>query len=86
MHAVTPVGLVHLNLTGRQIFGRIIAHIPNSLEGYEPSAYRQTEYIEIAKFNPEEYYKYPDEYFARDYPEEYQKYLNGEYLLAKPEE
>ena len=77
---------VHLNLTGRQIFGRIIAHIPNSLEGYEPSAYRQTEYIEIAKFNPEEYYKYPDEYFASDYPEEYEKYLNGEYLLAKPEE
>ena len=77
---------VHLSLTGRQIFARIIAHIPNSMEGYEPEAYRQTEYIEIAKFNPDEYYKYPDEYFASDYPEEYQKYINGEYLLAHPDE
>ena len=77
---------IHLTVTGRQIFGRIIAHIPNSMEGYEPTAYRQTEYIKIAEFNPDEYYKYPDEYFASDFPEEYEKYMNGEYLLAKPEE
>ncbi len=77
---------VHLTVTGRQIFGRIIAHIPNSMEGYEPTAYRQTEYVKIAEFDPDEYYKYPDEYFEKDYPEEYEKYVNGEYLLAKPEE
>ena len=76
---------VHLTVTGRQVFARIIAHIPNSMEGYEPTAYRQTEFVKIAEFNPDEYYKYPDEYFSRDFPEEYQKYLNGEYLLAKPE-
>ena len=76
---------VHLSLLGRQIFARLIAHIPNSMEGYEPSAYRQTEDIKIAEFDPNEYYKYPDEYFERDFPEEYQKYMNGEYLLAKPE-
>ena len=76
---------VHLSLVGRQIFARLIAHIPNSMEGYEPSAYRQTEDIKIAEFDPNEYYKYPDDYFQRDFPEEYEKYMNGEYLLAKPE-
>nr|WP_297706554.1 SGNH/GDSL hydrolase family protein [uncultured Butyrivibrio sp.] len=76
---------LHLTLTGRQIVARLLAHVPNSYRGYEPSAYRQCEFVRIAQFNPDEYFKLDEETFSTAYPEEYQKYLNGEYLLAKPE-
>ncbi|SFC77448.1 SGNH/GDSL hydrolase family protein [Butyrivibrio sp. YAB3001] len=75
---------IHLTLTGRQIFARLLAHVPNSYEGFEPSAYRQTENIRIADFNPDEYYKISDESLQELFPEEYEKYINGEYLLVKP--
>lgn len=75
---------LHLSLRGRQIFARLIAHIPNSMEHYEPTAYRQTEYIEIEKFDPEEYYMISEESLRDNFPDEYESYLKGEYLLVQP--
>jgi len=77
---------VHLTLTGRQIFARLLAHLPNYMEKNEPSVYYDTDYIKISEFNPDEYYKYRDDMLKEYYPDYYEKLINGEYKLAKPDE
>ncbi len=76
---------LHLSLTGRQIVARFLAHIPNTMEDYEPMCYRTTDFVAISQFDPNYYYKVDEELFKTDYPDQYQRYLNGEYLLAQPE-
>ncbi|MBR4668357.1 MAG: SGNH/GDSL hydrolase family protein [Butyrivibrio sp.] len=76
---------LHLSLTGRQIVARFVAHVPNTMEGYEPMCFRTTDFVIISQFDPDYYYKVDEELFKTDYPDEYQRYLNGEYLLAQPE-
>lgn len=75
----------HLSLKGRQIFARLLAHIPNWSEGYEPFAYMETDFIKIAEFDPDEYYRYPADMMHEYYPQDYEKMQNGEYLLAPPQ-
>lgn len=75
----------HLSLKGRQVFARLLAHIPNWFEGNEPFAYMETDFIKIAEFNPDEYYRYPADMMHEYYPDEYEKMQNGEYLLAPPQ-
>jgi len=77
---------VHLTLTGRQIFARLIAHLPNYMNNNEPSVYYETDYIKIAEFDPDEYYKYRDDMLKEYYPSYYEKLVNGEYNVAKPDE
>ena len=76
---------VHLSETGRRIMGRLIAHIPNGLEGYEPTAYRDGDFIKIAEFNPDETYRMNPDTLNEYYPDQYEKYMKGEYILAQPE-
>ncbi|MBQ9590291.1 MAG: SGNH/GDSL hydrolase family protein [Butyrivibrio sp.] len=76
---------LHLNLLGRQVFSRLLAHIPNWRMGYEPYAYLETDIIQIENFNPDEYYRYRDDMLQYYYPEYYEKLMNGEYLLAQPQ-
>lgn len=76
---------IHLSLTGRQIFARLLAHIPNWAEGFEPYAYLETDNIKIAEFNPDEYYRYRDDMLEEYYPDNYERMMNGEYLLAQPQ-
>ena len=75
---------IHLSLTGRQIFARLLAHLPNWAEGYEPYAYLETDNIKIDEFDPEQVYRYRDDMLQYYYPEYYEKMMNGEYLLAPP--
>lgn len=75
---------VHLTLTGRQIFARLLAHIPNFYEGYEPYAYLECDNIEIANFDPDEYFRFRHDLMQQYYPEAWAKMQNGEYLLAPP--
>lgn len=75
----------HLSLKGRQIFARLLAHIPNWYEGYEPFAYMETDIIKISEFNPDEYYRYPADMMHEYYPEDYERMQNGEYPLAPPQ-
>lgn len=75
---------VHLTLTGRQIFARLLAHIPNFYEGYEPYAYLERDNIEIANFDPDEYFRFRHDLMQQYYPEAWAKMQNGEYLLAPP--
>ncbi len=75
----------HLSLLGRQAFGRLLAHIPNTMQHYEPSAYRQCDVITISNFDPNEVYRMDDESLKQNFPEEYESYLRGEYILVKPE-
>ena len=77
---------VHMTLTGRQIFARLLAHLPNYMEKNEPSVYYDTDYIKISEFNPDEYYKYRDDMLKEYYPNYYEKLINGEYKLAKPDQ
>lgn len=76
---------VHLNETGRRIMARLIAHIPNGVEGYEPLAFREGDFIKIDEFNPDETYRMSDANLKEYFYDEYVKYMNGDYLLVKPE-
>ncbi|WP_022774409.1 SGNH/GDSL hydrolase family protein [Butyrivibrio sp. AE2015] len=76
---------VHLTLTGRQIFARLMAHLPNWMEGFEPYAYLENDFIKISEFDPNENYRYRDDMLHEYYPEAYEKMMNGEYRLAKPQ-
>ncbi|MBP3195762.1 MAG: SGNH/GDSL hydrolase family protein [Butyrivibrio sp.] len=75
----------HLSLLGRQAFARLLAHIPNSMEHYEPSAYRQCDFITISKFDPNETYRMPDNELEEYFNDEYQSMLRGEYFLVQPQ-
>ena len=74
----------HLTPTGRRIFARLLAHIPNFYEKNEPYAYLENDYIKIGQFNPDadDYYVMPDDQLKEHYPEAYEKLMNGEYPLA----
>ena len=76
---------VHMTLTGRQIFARLMAHLPNWMEGYEPYAYMENDFIKIDEFDPNEDYRYRDDMLKEYYPEAYEKMMNGEYRLAQPQ-
>lgn len=75
---------IHLSLTGRQIFTRLLAHVVNWSEGYEPYAYLENDIIHIETFDPNEDYRYRDDMLKEFYPEYYEKMMNGEYLLVQP--
>ena len=75
----------HLSLKGRQVFARLLAHIPNWYEGFEPFAYMENDIVKIAEFDPNEYYRYPDDLMQEYYPQDYERMQNGEYLLAPPQ-
>ncbi len=77
---------LHLSLKGRQIMGRLLAHYVNFIEGNEPYCYLETDYINIAEFDPEEDYRY-DELMMKEYfPESWEKYIKGKFPLAQPSE
>lgn len=76
---------VHLNETGRRIMARLIAHIPNGVEGYEPKAYREGDFIKIAEYVPDSNYRMDDDSLKTYFPDEYEKYLNGDYILVQPQ-
>lgn len=44
-----------------------------------------TDYIKIADFNPDEYYRYNKDWMEEYYPENFERMQNGEYLLAPPQ-
>ena len=77
---------LHLNVTGRQIFARLVAHIINFEEKNEPFAYLDTDFIRISEFNPDEYYRYDEGMMREYYPESWEKYIRGEFPLAQPSE
>lgn len=77
---------LHLNLTGRQIFARLLSHYVNYKEMNEPYAYLETDYIKIAEFDPYEYYRYDEGEMKNYFPESWEKYIAGQYKLAKPSE
>ena len=76
---------VHLNETGRRIMARLIAHIPNGVEGYEPLAFREGDFIKIDEFNPDETYRMSDKNLEDYFHEDYVRYMNGDYILVQPE-
>ncbi len=75
---------LHLTLTGRQIFSRLLAHYVNFNEHNEPYAYLETDFIKIAEFDPEEYYRYDEGQMKEYFPESWEKYIKGEFPLAQP--
>ncbi len=75
---------LHLNVTGRQIMGRLLAHYVNYLEKNEPYAYLETDFIKIAEFNPDEDYRCDEHLMRTGYPESWAKYIKGEFPLAQP--
>ena len=75
---------LHLTLKGRQIFSRIFAHYVNFAEHNEPYAYLETDYIKIAEYDTEEYYRYDEGMMKAYYPESWEKYIRGEFPLAQP--
>jgi lysophospholipase L1-like esterase len=77
---------LHLNKTGRQIMGRLLAHYVNYLEKNEPYAYLETDFIKIAEFNPDEDYRCDENLMKSNYPESWAKYIKGEFPLAQPSE
>ena len=77
---------VHLTLKGRQIFGRVFAHYINFSEHNEPYAYLETDFIKIAEYDTEEYYRYDEGMMKEYYPESWAKYIKGEFPLAQPSE
>lgn len=77
---------LHLSLKGRQVFSRLIAHQINFEEHNEPYAYMATDFIKIAEFNPEEYYRYDEGQMKEYFPESWEKYIKGEFPLAQPSE
>jgi lysophospholipase L1-like esterase len=77
---------LHLNLTGRQIFARLLAHEINYREGNEPFAYLDADKIEIATFDAGENFRYDELYMRLYYPESWEKYIQGIFPLAQPSE
>ncbi len=77
---------LHLNLTGRQIFARLVAHEINYSEKNEPFAYLDQDKIKIADFNPDENYRLEEYFMCRYYPESWEKYVQGVFPLAQPSE
>ena len=77
---------LHLNVTGRQIMGRLLAHYVNYLEKNEPYAYLETDFIKIAEFDPDENYRCDENLMKSNYPESWAKYIKGEFPLAQPSE
>ncbi|WP_026523048.1 SGNH/GDSL hydrolase family protein [Butyrivibrio sp. VCB2001] len=75
---------LHLTLKGRQIFSRIFAHYVNFEEHNEPFAYLDTDFIKIAEYDTEEYYRYNEDWMKAYYPESWEKYIRGEFPLAQP--
>ncbi len=75
---------LHLSLTGRQIVARLLAHEVNFAEKNEPYAYLETDRIEIATFDPDEYYRYDEGLMKEYYPESWEKYITGMFPLAQP--
>ena len=75
---------LHLNGTGRQIMGRLLAHYVNYLEENEPYAYLETDFVKISEFDPDEYYRLDEHVMKNNYPESWKKYINGEFPLAQP--
>ncbi|WP_158588756.1 SGNH/GDSL hydrolase family protein [Butyrivibrio sp. X503] len=73
----------HLTLKGRQVVARLLAHIPNFYEGNEPYDYLEKDYVKIAEFDPEDYFRVPDSQLAEDYPEQYERLKNGDYEWAR---
>ncbi len=75
---------LHLNVTGRQIMGRLLAHYVNYLEENEPFAYLDSDFIKIAEFDPDEDYRLDEHVMKENYPESWGKYIKGVYPLAQP--
>ena len=75
---------LHLSLKGRQVLSRILAHEINFREMNEPYAYLETDYIEIATFDPNEYYRYDEGQMKEYFPESWEKYIKGIFPLAQP--
>ena len=67
-----------------QIFSRIFAHYVNFEEHNEPYAYLDTDFIKIAEYDTEEYYRYNEDLMKAYYPESWEKYIKGEFPLAQP--
>ena len=66
------------------VFSRIFAHYVNFAEHNEPYAYLETDFIKIAEFNPDEYYRYDEGQMKEYFPESWEKYIKGEFPLAQP--
>ncbi len=75
---------LHLNVTGRQIMGRLLAHYVNYLEANEPFAYLDSDFIKVAEFDPDEDYRLDEHVMKENYPESWAKYIKGVYPLAQP--
>ena len=73
----------HLTEKGRQVFSRLLAHIPNFYEDNEPFAYLENDNIKINEFNPDDYFMISDHKLKEDYPEAYEKLMAGGYPLAR---
>lgn len=75
----------HLTATGRRIFARLLAHIPNFYEKNEPYAYLENDYIKINEFDPgaDDYFMIPDSELEERYPEAYEQLMNGAFPLAR---
>ncbi|WP_029232796.1 SGNH/GDSL hydrolase family protein [Butyrivibrio sp. VCB2006] len=77
---------VHLTETGRRILARMVAHWPNGFEFNEPKAYRESDFVNIATFDPDEFYRLDDGVLMDAFPDQFELLLNGEYKLVKPNE
>ncbi len=77
---------LHLNLTGRQIVARLLAHNVNYEEGNEPYAFIEMDRISISDFDPEVPYVWDENYMKEEYPSSWSKYIAGEFPLAQPSE
>ena len=73
----------HLTEKGRNVFARLLAHIPNFYEENEPYAYLENDYIKINEFDPEDYFMISDSELEERYPEAYEKLMAGAYPLAR---
>ena len=73
----------HLTEKGRQVFARLLAHIPNYYEENEPFAYLENDIIKINEFDPDEYFMISDHKLKENYPEAYEKLKSGAYPLAR---
>ena len=73
----------HLTEKGRNVFARLLAHIPNFYEENEPYAYLENDYIKINEFDPEDYFMISDSELEERYPEAYEKLKAGAYPLAR---
>ena len=77
---------VHLTETGRRILARMCAHWPNGFEFNEPKAYRESDFVNIATFDPDEFYRLDDGVLMDAFPDQFELLVNGEYKLVKPNE